>query len=57
METFSFLGSEYFFLILLPAFCWCVEASTGLRVGVILLVSTSVNDGLKLVFHVRALTG
>jgi membrane-associated phospholipid phosphatase len=51
METFSFLGSEYFFLLLLPALYWCVETSVGLRVGVILLLSTSVNDAVKLALH------
>jgi membrane-associated phospholipid phosphatase len=51
MEAFSFLGSEYFFLILLPALYWCLEASFGLRVGIILLLSTSVNDTLKMAFH------
>jgi membrane-associated phospholipid phosphatase len=51
MELFSFFGSEYFFLLLLPALYWCIEASTGLRVGIILLLSTSVNDALKMAFH------
>jgi membrane-associated phospholipid phosphatase len=51
MEAFSFLGSEYFFLILLPALYWCVEAGVGLRVGVILLLSTSVIDSLKMALH------
>jgi len=51
MEGFSFLGTEYFFLLLLPALYWCIEAGIGLRVGVILLLSTSVNDALKMAFH------
>jgi len=51
MEIFSFLGTENFFLILLPVLYWCVEAGLGLRVGIILLLSTSVNDALKLAFH------
>ena len=51
MEVFSFLGNEYFFLLLLPALYWCMEAGIGIRVGVILLLSTSVNDALKLAFH------
>ncbi len=51
METFSFFGNEYFFLLLLPALYWCMEASLGLRVGIILLLSTSVNDALKMAFH------
>ncbi len=51
MEAFSFLGNEYFFLLLLPALYWCVEAGVGIRVGLILLLSTSVNDALKLALH------
>jgi membrane-associated phospholipid phosphatase len=51
MEAISFFGNEYFFLLLLPALYWCLEAGIGLRVGVILLLSTSVNDALKLAFH------
>ena len=51
MEIFSFFGNEYFFVLLLPALYWCVEAGTGLRVGIILLLSTSVNDALKMAFH------
>jgi membrane-associated phospholipid phosphatase len=51
MEVFSFFGTEYFFLLLLPALYWCVEAGIGLRVGIILILSTSVNDALKMAFH------
>jgi membrane-associated phospholipid phosphatase len=51
MEMFSFLGNEYFFLFLLPALYWSIDASVGLRVGIILLLSTSVNDAFKMAFH------
>lgn len=51
MEVFSFLGTESFFLLLMPALYWCVEAGIGLRVGVILLLNAGVNDALKLTFH------
>ncbi|MCK9233258.1 MAG: phosphatase PAP2 family protein [Syntrophales bacterium] len=51
MEAFSFLGTEQFLLLLMPALYWCVEAGIGLRVGVILLLNAGVNDGLKLAFH------
>ena len=51
MEIFSFFGNEYFFLLLLPALYWCMDAGTGLRVGIILLLSTSVNDAFKIAFH------
>jgi membrane-associated phospholipid phosphatase len=51
MEIFSFFGTEYFFLILLPMLYWCVEASLGLKVGIILLLSTTANDALKMAFQ------
>jgi membrane-associated phospholipid phosphatase len=51
MEFFSFLGNEYFFILLLPALYWCLEASIGVRVGFILLMSTSLNEAIKLAFH------
>jgi membrane-associated phospholipid phosphatase len=50
MEVFSFFGNERFFLILLPVLYWCLETGIALRVGIILLLSTSVNDALKLTF-------
>jgi len=51
MEGFSFFGTENFFLLLLPALYWCMGVGIGLRVGIILLLSTSVNDALKMAFQ------
>jgi membrane-associated phospholipid phosphatase len=51
MQAISFLGTVDFLLLLLPALYWCVEASLGLQVAIVLLLSTSVNDALKMVFH------
>jgi membrane-associated phospholipid phosphatase len=51
MEVFSFLGTERFFLLLLPALYWCMEIDIGLRVGIVLLLSSSVNNALKMAFH------
>ena len=51
MEVFSLLGTETFFLLLLPALYWCMEADIGLRVGIILLLSSSVNNALKIAFQ------
>jgi membrane-associated phospholipid phosphatase len=51
MDVFSFLGNEYFFLLLLPTLYWCVETGIGLRVAIILLLSTSVNDAFKMALH------
>jgi membrane-associated phospholipid phosphatase len=51
MKFFSFLGTEQFFLVVLPALYWCVSASVGLQVGIILLVNGAVNDAFKLALH------
>jgi membrane-associated phospholipid phosphatase len=51
MRFFSFLGTENFFLLLLPVLYWCVDANLGLRVGVILLFSGAVNETLKIALH------
>ncbi len=51
MQAITFLGSEEFFLLILPALYWCLDASLGFRVALILLVSNSLNGMLKLAFH------
>ena len=51
MEVFSLFGTENFFLLLLPALYWCMETGIGLRVGIILLLNTSVNEALKMVLR------
>lgn len=47
MRFFSFLGSEEFFLMALPALYWSVNAELGLRVGLMLLTGTSINHIFK----------
>lgn len=51
MQLFSFLGTEQFYLFVAPALFWCLDAGLGLRLGLGLAVSSSVNSILKLVFH------
>lgn len=51
MKAFSFLGTEEFFLVLMPIIYWSINASLGLRIGAILLVSGGLSDALKLTFH------
>lgn len=48
MQFFSFLGSEEFFLLVLPVLYWSVNADLGLRVGVILLLNGALNTAFKL---------
>jgi membrane-associated phospholipid phosphatase len=51
MQFFSFLGNEEFFLLVMPAFYWCVSSAIGLRLGLLLLFSSNLNSIFKLVFH------
>ncbi|MCC7117148.1 MAG: phosphatase PAP2 family protein [Anaerolineales bacterium] len=43
MEFFSFLGTEDFFLLILPLLYWCVSARLGLRVGLMLVFTGGIN--------------
>lgn len=51
MEFSSFLGSERFFLLVMPFLYWCLDSALGIRVGVMLLLSNGINHTLKLIFH------
>ncbi|MEK7327569.1 MAG: phosphatase PAP2 family protein [Chloroflexota bacterium] len=51
MEFFSFLGSEEFFLILLPLVYLSIDAGVGARLAFVLLFGNSLNWTLKLAFH------
>ena len=50
MEFFSFLGTENFFLLVLPLFYWCIDAGLGIRIGFILITSAYLNGLFKLLF-------
>lgn len=51
MKFFTFLGTEEFYMLVLPVLYWCVSAPLGARVAVILMLSGGINDALKLAFH------
>jgi membrane-associated phospholipid phosphatase len=51
MKILSFLGTEDFLILLLPILYWCVDNILGIRVAIILMLSTSLNGALKLAFH------
>lgn len=51
MKFFSFLGTEEFYMIVLPALYWCFSTSLGMRVAVILMLSTGINDAFKKIFR------
>jgi membrane-associated phospholipid phosphatase len=48
---FSLLGTEKFYLFLLPFLYWCVDVRLGLRIGVILSASDCLNTFFKFLFH------
>ncbi|MEJ5225518.1 MAG: phosphatase PAP2 family protein [Anaerolineales bacterium] len=51
MKFFSFLGSEEFFLLVLPVVYWAISADLGMRIGFILLFTGGLNNAFKLFFH------
>src|SRR3990172_2483279 len=50
MESFTFLGAELFYLLVMPALLWSYDASLGTRLGLALLTSASLNAVLKVAF-------
>jgi len=48
MRFFSFLGTEEFFLLVMPLLYWCIDASLGIRVGFIMLFSSGLNLIIKI---------
>jgi membrane-associated phospholipid phosphatase len=50
MQVLSLLGSEAFYILVMPAVVWCVDVRAGLRMGLVLLTSATLNSLLKLAF-------
>ena len=50
-QFFSFLGTEDFFMLALPSLYWCVDSMLGIRVAVLLLLSTNLNAAFKMALH------
>ena len=46
-SAFTFLGDEEFYLLLAPVIIWCVDYGLGVRLGVLFLLSGTVNVVLK----------
>jgi membrane-associated phospholipid phosphatase len=51
MKFFSFLGTEEFYMLVLPVLYWCIHARLGIQVAFILMISGGLNDAFKLAFH------
>jgi membrane-associated phospholipid phosphatase len=50
MKFFTFLGTEEFYLLIMPAMLWCWDARLGFRIGLILLTSDGINGFFKIAF-------
>jgi membrane-associated phospholipid phosphatase len=50
MQVFTALGQEEFYMLVLPAIYWCINPRLGVRVGFMLILTTSLNNWLKLAF-------
>ncbi|MGD2158457.1 MAG: phosphatase PAP2 family protein [Anaerolineales bacterium] len=51
MTIFTFLGDEEFYLLVMPALYWCLDTRLGFNIGLILMLSGSINNILKMAFH------
>jgi membrane-associated phospholipid phosphatase len=50
-QAITFLGTENFYILLLPALYWCIDAGVGFQIGVMLVATNCVNCYLKILFH------
>jgi membrane-associated phospholipid phosphatase len=50
MKGISLAGTEFCYLAILPLIYWCVDKRRGLRVGILVFLSTAINLRLKLAF-------
>lgn len=51
MQAFSFLGNELFFLLIMPAIFWSIDAATGFRTAMMLILSAGLNSSFKMMLH------
>ncbi len=50
-KAITFLGNTEFYLIIMPALFWSIDATLGIRTGILLLVSGGLNSILKFAFQ------
>lgn len=50
MEVFTFLGDEQFYLVVIPLVYWCLHKGLGQDLGILLVLSSFANTGLKSFF-------
>lgn len=51
LKGITFLGNTEFYLIIMPALFWCIDATLGIRTGIMLLISGGLNSILKFAFQ------
>lgn len=51
MHFFTFLGTQDFYMLVLPVFIWAFDYPLGYRLGVMLLTTAGINDLAKMVFR------
>ena len=50
MQWITFLGNEYFYILIMPVIYWCLDSSLGIRIGIMLLTSGIFNGTAKIFF-------
>jgi len=50
-QFFTFLGTEEFYMFIMPAIYWCLDSKLGLRVAAMLMISNGVNGFIKTILH------
>jgi membrane-associated phospholipid phosphatase len=51
MQAITFLGNEFFYILVMPALYWCLNPALGIEIGIVLLLSGNLNTLLKLTFY------
>jgi len=51
MQLFTLLGNEEFYLLISPVLFWCIQPDLGLRLGIYLMMSASINSIVKILLH------
>ncbi|MCX8023832.1 MAG: phosphatase PAP2 family protein [Thermanaerothrix sp.] len=51
MSLFSTMGTEQFYMLVMPLIFWCVDAGIGLRFALLLFLSGAINTYVKFLFH------
>ncbi len=51
MKIITMLGDEIFFILVMPAIYWCIDAAMGVRVGAMLMLSGTFNSFFKILLR------